>query len=106
MTDNYTLSKHILDGLSNSQLYKESQLSKASALATLALVDEMRAAREPQIEDVFILRQYHPATNTEGLILDVYKDLKFAYGERDRMNATAESLDAPIRYIITEKRVK
>lgn len=79
---------------------------KANALATLALVDEMRAAREPQVSEVYILQQYIPDQDREGLILDVYKDRITAYNERDALNAAAHTMDAPIRYVIKEKSVK
>jgi hypothetical protein len=66
----------------------------------------MRAAREPQVKEVYILQQYRPDQDREGLILDVYKDHEFAYAERDRLNESAHEMDAPIRYIIKEKRIK
>jgi hypothetical protein len=84
----------------------ELTLMSANAHAILALADEMRAAREPQVKEVYILQQYRPDQDREGLILDVYKDRDKAYSERDALNASAHNLDAPVRYIIREKSVK
>jgi hypothetical protein len=86
--------------------WSQPTLIKANALATLALVDELKAGRDPQVKEVYILQQYRPDQDREGLILDVYKDRDFAYLERDRLNESAHNMDAAIRYIIKEKSVK
>jgi hypothetical protein len=84
----------------------ELTLMSANTHAILALVDEMRKAREPETKEVFIMRQYLPETDTKGLILDVYKDRDTAYTERDRMNESANDIGSPVRYIIEEKVAK
>ena len=102
MSINYDSAKKILSG----GYVPEASSMMANALATLALVDEMRAAREPKVEEVYILQQYRPDQDREGIVLDVYKDRDKAYSQRDAMNESAHNMDAPIRYVIKEKSVK
>ena len=85
---------------------RESVMLKANALATLALVDEMRAAREPEIKEVFLIVQYRAADNTEHEVMTVYKDRLTAYSERDGLNALAQRLNDPFRYIVKEKEIR
>lgn len=106
MSSNYEQAKTLLDGIQARELYKEGKLEKAAALATLALVDEMRAERAPELSEVYVLQQYNPQTYEEMFVMDVFRKRTEAYGERDRLNALAHSAGAPLRYIIKEKTLK
>lgn len=99
---NYDVAQRLLnDGYTN-----DNDLLRSNGLATLALVDEMRAARAPEVKEVFLIVQYRASDNSEHEVMRVYKDRAEAYLERDGLNDLAHRLNDPFRYIVKEKEVK
>lgn len=101
---NYDEAKSLLEHRNAQATYEtEHFLDRASALATLALVDEMRASRAPQISEVFFVQQHNPETGEELHVDFVYSDRTEAYDMRDKLNAQAHDGGAPLRYIVKVK---
>lgn len=103
MSTNYEQAKTLLDGIQARELYKEGKLEKAAALATLALVDEMKAAREPELNEVYFVQQYNPETGAELDVDEVHRNRAQAYAARDQLNEQAHAAGAPLRYIVNVK---
>jgi hypothetical protein len=76
--------------------------AQANVLATLALVDEMRAARAPELEGVYVICQYDNESGEFGQPVEVLRDRVTAYARRDEWNDSAIREGVKHRHIVKE----
>jgi hypothetical protein len=80
----------------------DSYYLRANTYATLALVDEMRAARAPELEGVYVICQYDNVKGEFGKPVEVVRDRVTAYARRDEWNDAATRDGVEHRHIVKE----